>query len=221
MLFVIIGMLILFIPMGRHGDTLAKLLFEMGTKEVADLSAERKVRKTERIELEDNKKQFYDGLSSRFVGALVFDAQAENGSWQYGYAEENRAWLDTSSGIIWRKYQGFTVDGWGAEQLEQARQHCQSSPPKGYWSLPTNAEFALAVKIEIQDIVSDIKGRWIVQMISHSFPFSKGMASIVGFRSQGLTATSVRCVARTEKAPAHGYIRDDISNTDILGLLTR
>jgi len=90
----------------------------------------------------------------------------------------------------------------------------------GSWKA-TNAEFALSVKSKMQDIISDIKGRWLTQIISHSLPFPEGMVSIVGIQNQGIAIISVRCVARTEKTPLNGYIRDDISNADVLGLLTR
>lgn len=223
-LFLIVCVLALFIPIG-HGVTLGEILYYEIKKQIIDFPENRKKERKAGIQLQiehDNKtRQFYDKLSQRFAGSLTIQDAYTQGNWQNGHVNGFNVWLDQNTGIIWQNHLGFTVDGWGTEQLEQAKQYCHDILPRGYWSLPTNAEFALGVKNKMQTVLLDIKGRWIAQSHSQSLPFPGGMPSIVGFKNQGISVTSVRCVARSDKAPAHGYIRDDISNADVLGLLTR
>lgn len=73
----------------------------------------------------------------------------------------------------------------------------------------------------MQDHIEDIAGKWIAQSDSNGFPGLEPIPTVVGFSNQGLRKISVRCVARTDKAPAHGYIRDDITNADVLGMINR
>ncbi|MCK5189982.1 MAG: hypothetical protein KAI44_08980 [Methylococcales bacterium] len=223
-LFLIVCVLALFVPIG-HGVILGEILYYEIKKQIVDFPENRrKERKAEiksRIEQDNKTRQFHEKLAQRFAGSLTIQVTFTKGNWQQGHVNDFNVWLDQKTGIIWQNYLGFTVDGWGTEQLEQAKQYCHNISPRGYWSLPTNAEFALGVKNKMQTVLPDIKGRWIAQSHSQSLSFPGGMPSIVGFKNQGITATSVRCVARTDKAPAHGYTRDDISNADAMSLLTR
>ncbi|WP_031432813.1 hypothetical protein [Methylomarinum vadi] len=161
----------------------------------------------------------------RFAGTLPFDENFARGSWRIGTVMGSPAWLENNSGMIWGGRQDFRLSGWSQADLQTARTGCRAVEPRGFWSLPTNAEFALGVESQMQTIIDDIEGRWIAQ--SHIFEGAKPFPSLVGFAGGNDNApgqklsVSVRCIGRSAGAPARGYFRRDISNADAMKLLTR
>jgi hypothetical protein len=218
--FILLCLLILFVPI-FHGSNLASALVH-GIKQSLSSNPEHSRRlEKQKIEKEIKNQQFNKKLSKRFSGILKLQISEQRGSWQRGNVAGVNVWLDTITGMVWRDFQGYTLDGWAGEAFQQAKQYCHNLNPIGYWSLPTNAEFALGVKSKMQTLFADIKGRWIAQLHSQGLPMPGGMPSLVGFQNQGINKTSVRCIGITEMAPIHGYTQEDISNADALGLLTR
>ena len=187
-------------------------------KDVPKKKIEANNRKAEYI---SKRERLYQKLSDRFAGELNFKEGFHMGQWQAGTVLGNQAWLDTNTGIIWGSDQQTVSADWSGEGLQFAKDYCQNLAPKGFWSLPTNAEFALGIKSKMQNYIDHLTGMWIAQSYNSNFPGLEAMPSLVGFANQGITEISVRCVGRTGKAPLHGYIRDDISNADAMGMLTR
>ena len=79
----------------------------------------------------------------------------------------------------------------------------------------------MGIKRKMQNHITNISGSWIAQMYNSSLLGLNPMPSLVGFANQNNKVISARCVGRTDKAPLHGYIRDDISNADVMGMLNR
>lgn len=70
----------------------------------------------------------------------------------------------------------------------------------------------------MQDYIDDIAGRWIAQAIGSDPIRLNGVPALIIINGRDAKGISVRCVGRTEKAPLRGYIRDEITNADVLGL---
>jgi hypothetical protein len=137
-------------------------------------------------------------LPPRFAGVLTFASNAAGSRWSVGNAGMRAAWLDESSGMLWgeREPVELVAGGLDQEQMVQAVRHCSSIEPRGYWSLPTDSEFAQARAADISEHVPNMQGRWLAQLILPNAV----LPSIAGFGQGDDTIVSVRCVARGARA---------------------
>lgn len=219
-LFISLCIILLIFPL-PHGGTLGIALIREITDAIKDFPKKRNEITRRRSDNRTKREALYKELSSRFAGPLDFNETSDSDTWRAGTVLGAPAWLDIQTGLIWGSSQETVLNGWTHDHLQSAIEHCRSVPPGRYWSLPTNSEFALGIKNKMQNHLPDIAGKWIAQSISSNHPGLEAIPTVVGFSNQGVTSISVRCVARTEKAPLHGYIRDDISNADVLGMANR
>ena len=215
-----IFVVLFFLPLPHGGSIGMGLLHEI-TDVIEDIPKKKIEAKNRKAEFISKRDRLYQKLSDRFAGELEFKKDFYMDHWQTGTVLGSQAWLDTNTGIIWGSDKQIVSAGWGREGLQFARNYCQNLAPKGYWSLPTNAEFALGIKSKMQNYIDNLAGKWIAQMYNSSFLGLDSMPSLVGFSNQGIKEITVRCVGRTDIAPLHGYIRDDISNADVMGMLNR
>lgn len=219
-LFACIVLVLILIPL-PHGGSLGMGVVHELTNFIEDIpkrNVEANNRKAEYITKRD---RLYQKLSGRFAGTLTFNKDSSRADWQTGTVLGTLAWLDTNTGIIWGSENQAIQENWGGKGLLSAINYCQNLTPKGFWSLPTNAEFALGIKSKMQNHIVNLSGKWIAQSYNSSMSGLNPMPSLVGFANQGNKVLSARCVGRTDKAPLHGYIRDDISNAEVMGMLNR
>lgn len=219
-LFGIIFLVLLFLPL-PHGGSIGAALFHELTDVIGEMPEKKIEAEKRKAEYDSKREKLYHKLSGRFTGPLEFKQDFYTDHWQIGTVLGRKAWLDTKTGIIWGSEIYSGLSDWGGEGLQSAIGYCRDIEPQGFWSLPTNAEFALGIKSRMQDYIDNLTGKWIAQSYSSGLSGLTPMPSLVGFSNQGINEISVRCVGRTDKAPLHGYIRDDITNADVLGMISR
>ncbi len=204
-----------------HGGSIGLALFNEVSEAIEEWPEKKFEIEKQKAEYVSKRDELHQKLSARFAGPLDFKQEFNRDHWQVGTVEGKRAWLDTRTGIIWGSEIYTGLPGWGGEGLKIAIETCRNLDPNGFWSLPTNAEFALGIKSKMQNYIDHLTGKWIAQLYSSDLTGLNPMPSLVGFSNQGIDQVSVRCVGRTDLAPLHGYIRDDISNADVMGMLNR
>ncbi len=204
-----------------HGGSLGMGLLHELTNFIEDIPKKNIEAENRKAEYFTRRERLYQKLSGRFAGTLAFTENLRKDDWQTGTVQGKLAWLDTKTGLIWGSENQAIQENWGGEGLLSAIKYCQNLAPIGLWSLPTNAEFALGIKSKMQNHITNISGSWIAQMYNSSLLGLNPMPSLVGFANQSNKVISARCVGRTDKAPLHGYIRDDISNAEAMGMLNR
>lgn len=219
---VLVAVLSILLPL-PHGGFLGEALWHEMTKKLSDFDRRERPSFAYRDLAASEAK--LTPSSRRFAGTLPFDESFAGESWRTGSVMGSPAWLESNSGMIWGGRQDMQLTGWSQADLQTAMRGCRAVEPRGFWSLPTNAEFALGIKYQMQTVIDDIEGRWIAQ--SHIFEGAKPFPSLVGFAgnndnaSQRKLSVSVRCIGRSAAAPTRGYFRRDISNADAMKLLTR
>ncbi len=220
---VILVVLVALFPLPHGGSIGEALWYELTVHQAREPTGRPEQRQVTELPTETSRQ---NGGAERFAGPLPFQQDFVEGAWRYGSVLGRTAWLDDASGMIWGERQAVRLAGWSQTDLQAAMTWCRTVEPAGYWSLPTNAEFALAVKARMQEAINDIGGRWIAQ--SHLFEGGKPFPSLVGFGGNGgndgpqaKRRVSVRCVGRSEAAPEQGYFRKDISNEEAMMLLNR
>lgn len=193
---ILIGVLggALLFPFPIHGGVtfLGAVLWE----EIEQLAESQATRRHEGLD-----EQFHRDFERRFAGDLAFvPGKALAPPWMEALLPDGGAALyDTDSGLAWSD--PLTVPSWQpGSDVEPGRRFCARLAPEGYWALPTEGE---------------LYGFWAHEGHRLSPWTGQSTASVlvdgalrmeipVWYRGRD-TGVSVRCVARSPRAPRAGY----------------
>ncbi|MCF6318679.1 MAG: hypothetical protein L3J83_05280 [Proteobacteria bacterium] len=160
-----------------------------------------------KIVLSDND-QVRAKLALRFKGKLDFVGQFLNKNWDVGLVEGKKVWLEKEYDLLWSEKLVETIDSWGSKaDREKAEILCNKLKPTGHWGLPTQAEYVLSKRNGMGQVVENLDGKWLSQMVSQGSKHISG--SPITFKASRAKVSFIRCVAITGKAPNHGYFSSD------------
>ncbi len=134
-----------------HGGSLGMGLLHELTDFIEDIPKKNIEANNLKVENLTKRERLHQKLSGRFAGTLAFTEDLSKDDWQTGTVQGKLAWLNTTTGIIWASETQEIQGNWGGEGLLSAIKYCQNLAPKGFWSLATNAEFALGIKSKMQN----------------------------------------------------------------------
>jgi hypothetical protein len=149
---------------------------------------------------------FVARLEARFAGPLAFRIldRAPGGWARVATDEGTEGWYERKSRLIWTDMLPWP-DAPASPPLEGAVAFCNAVPPQGYWTLPTEGELYFFWKAEGAAISP---GRGYSSM---AFMVDTGLQMELPTVFRGTRAGyTLRCVARSPKAPEAGYTRDDV-----------
>lgn len=149
---------------------------------------------------------FVERLEERFAGPLAFRILDRAGdSWARVTTDEgSEGWYERRSQLLWTDPLPWP-DAPPSPTLEQAVAFCNAIPPEGYWTLPTEGELYHFWKAD-GAAISPGQG-----YSSMAFTVDIGLQLELPTVFRGKRAGyTLRCVARSSKAPKAGYTRDDV-----------
>jgi hypothetical protein len=158
----------------------------------------------------DRKAVFQAKLASRFKGQLPLPVTEQvNGRWRsFQRFDSSRGWYDPVTGLAWTGVLPLHGGG-GPPGLEQARMFCADQEPRGFWTLPTEAELSIFWKAGGY-AVSPLKSQGTVALLEDE----NLQTEMLTLRKGRNGRYAVRCVARGPGAPLSGYSRKDIPLAD-------
>ncbi len=141
-------------------------------------------------------------LRFHVVPEVVIDQSLSTENWTAGTVEGKTVWQDNQSGMIWGPRLGLSLSSFTNDDLKKAKEACAAETPADVWALPTAAEFDIAKVNGILKMDSDARHRWIgyQEFSGMELPSGRGYVAVSAEKD-----FSVRCVARSAKAPENGY----------------
>lgn len=192
------------VPM-PHGPPLLFQLVSQTWRDLGESWQSRQQQSDERASFDDGREVFYQAFDGRFAGALDYAGTDDlGGGWQLVSVSGVTALLDGNSGMIYSTEIGPALGGWTADDLAAATARCRALMPQGYWDIPTGREMDMAYENGILQADAASSQRWIVRIVSYGGHDGPGLKAW----SSG-SDVAVRCIARSAKAPPHGYLRGD------------
>lgn len=150
-------------------------------------------------------REFLASLEARFAGPLepVILERGPDGWIRATNAAGDELWLDESSGLLWRGPLAWDT-ATAVHDLGSAEAFCAALEPEGHWALPTEGELLTLWRAHGHARMPG-DGRSSLSVL-----VAPGMRAVLAARFAGnAPGYSLRCVARTETAPARGYVSED------------
>ncbi|MBI3549759.1 MAG: hypothetical protein HY078_12030 [Elusimicrobia bacterium] len=176
----------------------------------------------EDIRVSRAKEAYRSAMLDRFKTAAAFEPGPGGGAVRAGQVAGRPAWLDSSTGLVWGAPLETVLPDYSEASWRTAKAACAAAAPEGTWALPSMAEYLKAKNAGLLSAVEDFasRRRW----------YATVFVPDMRLETMGLFSTSassnaspaggdfgVRCVARTEAAPASGYPMT--SNEEVLRAL--
>ncbi len=154
--------------------------------------------------------------ASRFAGALPYQLERTLADgWQIVSLQDGAsAWLDENSGMIWSPWIALPRSA-NRPTLDSAKARCEQYHPAGYWALATTAEAALMWHAHGERHLPAATTSWMEYFTQPEFDLELASYHLQSNSNnenpaRGDEVFSVRCVARSEAAPDHGYRQWDV-----------
>lgn len=170
---------------------------------------------------EQTQDAFIDTYASRFNAPLAIEQKKQlHGTWWHATTVAGEVYYDENSHLLWSPSLAF-VSASPMSDLPAAKQLCQGLTPKGAWSLPTEGEQYYFWLANGAQTLPDGGASAIAILVDKKSTFEMPIVN-VGQRAPVNSANNatdyrllVRCVARSELAPLHGYLNDDIPRDEM------
>lgn len=207
----VLSILILLWPIPIHGGftILGEALYDEISREIDRYQDQKRQQK---------KEDFTRTIDDRFAGPIGYEIiQQLSDHWYRVQIKPSLtgAYFDTESKMLWSDWISFETAG-ELPSLKLAKGYCQQLEPMGYWALISEGENYLLWKAQGQHGMPEAQTSSMSQLVDKDFGIE--MPSYVLRKNNpdnrrmpaGRRIFSLRCVARTQDAPAAGYVRKDI-----------
>jgi len=173
-------------------------------------------RKKEHIAEVQQQNAFVERFKERFSAPLVMVSQEPlSGTWWRASIDSGIVYYEAQSHLIWSKPQPFETAS-PLSSLPAAKAICRNLSPQGAWSLPTEGEQYYFWRASGAVVLPDGGASAIAILVDETFQLEMPTVNL-GQQSNNNTESDtaiitfpIRCVARSEQAPRHGYLDKDI-----------
>lgn len=169
---------------------------------------------------EQKQETFANTYVTRFKAPLAIEQKKRlSDPWWRATTAAGEVYYDANAHLLWSPLLAF-VSASPLNDLPAAKRLCQDLPPQGVWSLPTEGEQYYFWLAKGAQILPDGGASAMAILVDKGSPFEMPVVNL-GKRYAANSANAaaynlaIRCVARSELAPAHGYLNDDIPSDEM------